>query len=152
VHTEEIQLKARQNTNKTIMEKYGVPHSLLIPSVMEKNKNKIPWNKGKTGVYDHNPEIRKKISEAASNRIVSEIHKEAVRKSINQYYADKGVSFVLLHGEYTEEINCLKQWCETNNLDYHKVYSYIGKGPIKMIQRYDSHTRRWFIGKEIIRK
>ena len=118
----------------------------------KRRSNKVPWNKGKTGIYKHRQEARDKISLAASNRIQPEKTKNKIRDSIIQHNKNKGSEFVFINGEYTEEIICLKMWCADNELDYQKVFSYLDKGPVKMIPRYDSPTRRWFLGKEIRRK
>lgn len=144
--------KGRIATDKIILEKHGVTNSWQIPHVIEINKNKIPWNKGKTGIYEHRQEALEKISLAASNRIHSESTKESIRSGVISYYQNKGVGFILIDGNQTEEIYCLKTWCRDKNLDYNKVYSYINRGAIKMIPRFDSPTRRWFVGKELIRK
>lgn len=150
VHTPEIQAKARENADKTMIERYGELRPLFLFS--EKNKGKIPWNKGKTGIYKHNQDARDKISIAASNRIQPEKTKNKIRNSIIEHHKNKGKRFIFINGEYTEEIICLKMWCADNELDYQKVFSYLDKGPVKMIPRYDSPTRRWFLGKEIRRK
>lgn len=152
VHTPEIQAKARENADKTMIERYGVSHPSMLPHVRETLKNKVPWNKGKTGIYKHRQEARDKISLAASNRIQPEKTKNKIRDSIIQHNKNKGTEFVFINGEYAEEIICLKMWCADNELDYQKVFSYLDKGPVKMVPRYDSPTRRWFLGKEIRRK
>lgn len=150
VHTKEIQERARANANKTMLEKYGE----LRPSFLfsEKNKGKIPWNKGAENAQHLSEVSRRKISKAASERIQPKETKQKIKESVINYYVNKGISFIFINGSYTEEITCLKQWCSEKELDYNKVFSYLDKGPVKMIPRYDSPTRRWFLGKEIRRK
>lgn len=140
--------------NNKIKEKYGVAHAGQIPHVIENNKNKTPWNKGKTGIYNDRPDALEKIKIAASNRarVQSQSTKEKIRAAVISTNENKGIAFILKDGDKIEKIRCLKNWCELNDLDYQKVFAYINKGPIKMIRRFDSPTRRWFIGKELIRE
>jgi hypothetical protein len=150
VHNEETQEKARQNATKTFKEKYGVVCPSQLPHVREMNRGKEPWNKGKSDVFTQ--EAKKKMSIAASNRIHADSTKESIKQGVVSYYNKKGVSFIFIDGEVIEEIYCLKDWCTSKGLDYHKVFGYLDQGPIKMNIRYDTPTRRWFVGKEIRRK
>jgi hypothetical protein len=147
VHNEETQRKARENAEKTMIEKYDVKHVSQLPqvkrSLFKNRKNRI----GKT----HTEESKVKMSVAASNRTHTDSTKDSIRNGVINHYQNKGVSFLFIDGERKEQIICLKLWCEENDLDYHKVFLYINKGPIKMIARYDTPTRRWFTGKEIRR-
>jgi len=144
--------KGRIATDKILKEKYGVSNAGQTPQAIEANKNKIPWNKDKTGIYDSRPESLEKIKIAASNRIHADSTKESIKQGVVSYYNKKGISFIFVDGEIIEEVYCLKDWCSEKCLDYQKVYTYIDKGPVKMIPRFDSPTRRWFVGKELIRR
>lgn len=67
---EEIILKTLQrNLGKTFSEE---TRSKMRESSKGKNKNKIPWNKGKVGFVKHTQETLDKISRSSKQRIVSE--------------------------------------------------------------------------------
>jgi hypothetical protein len=152
VHQEQIQLRARENRNKTVQEKYGVKSALLLPHAIQANKDKVPWNRGKTGAFKHDSDAKKKMSIAASNRVQSEHTKNNIRNGVVEYYKNKGIQYVFIDGLLTEDVGCLKQWCNDKGLDYHRVYRYIDTGPVQENPRYKSDTRSWFLGKEIRRK
>lgn len=105
--------------------------------------NKIKENNKRTNVSRG-----KKVSQKLRGRKKSRAHRlklsNAASKHSNIFNLvdRKGNEFL---------INNLKLWCENNGLEYYKVYSYIGKGKIKMIERYRSKTREWFLGCSIDR-
>jgi len=151
VHNVEIQKIAQENSKKKMIEKYGVGNPSQLPHVKEINKNKIPWNKGKSNVQFHTEKTKNKMSVAASKRVQNTETKDKIKNSIIEHYKNKNISFLFIDENFQEKIPCLKIWCKENNLDYRKVYSYIDKGPVKINTRYDTPTRRWFIRKEIRR-
>jgi hypothetical protein len=156
VHNEETQRKASLNAKKSMLERYGVSSSLRLPHAIENRKLVTPWNKGRTGIYKDKPEISEKISTAAKNRKQSDETRQKISESVIRTRNEKkgcgDFAFVFIDGDLMENIKCLKLWCENNNLEYQKVFAYVDKGPVKMVKRFDSPTKRWFIGKEIRRK
>lgn len=150
VHTKEIQEKAVSKSKETLMAKYGVECSFQIPHVKNSFKKRIPWNKGIQHKEGYPEETRRKMSESAKKRKSSKETKEKISKSLLEYNNKNSIGvYLFIDGDYQETITNLKEWCDQNELEYIKVFSYFNKGPVKMIPRYDSPTRRWFVGKEI---
>jgi len=86
---EEIILKTLQrNLGKTFSEE---TRSKMRESSKGKNKNKIPWNKGKIGFVKHTQETLDKISRSSKQRIVSEETKKKISDNKKQYWKDKKI-------------------------------------------------------------
>ena len=107
VHNEETQRKAREKADASIMQKYGVTNPFLIPHVLEANRNKVPWNKGRTGIDVCSEETRKKLSLAASNRTHADSTKDSIRNGVIDYYRNKGLP-VNINGDQEIE-NVMKE-------------------------------------------
>ncbi len=105
--------------------------------------------KGKT----HSKETRKIISENTSEAVKGKKKSLQHRQNLsNSTSAFANVQYMFIDNNGSEEIIIhLVKWCESKELDYHKVFAYIDKGPIKMFERYRSNTREWFIGCSISR-
>ena len=86
---EEIILKTLQrNLGKTFSEE---TRSRMKESSKGKNKNKIPWNKGKVGFVKHTQETLDKISRSSKQRIVSEETKKKISDNKKQYWKEKKI-------------------------------------------------------------
>jgi hypothetical protein len=86
---EEIILKTLQrNLGKTFSEE---TRSKMRESSKGKNKNKIPWNKGKVGFVKHTQETLDKISRSSKQRIVSEETKKKISDNKKHYWKEKKI-------------------------------------------------------------
>jgi hypothetical protein len=109
------------------------------------SENENPF-KGKKHSLETRKLISKNTSIAMSGKRKTESHKKNLAESLSMK-AKTGKSFVFVNSKGDKEyIDCLKAWCVYNNLEYTKVYCYINKGKIKMIERFRSPTREWFVG------
>lgn len=162
VRTTDMQRLATENLKKFYQTEEG---KQLREKVSNANKGRIPHNKGLNGYY-HTTEAKQKISSHRQQTItitdgINEKHQSkslpipigwkqgrancVVKKCVNFQ------TFLLDDGETQIKITNLKKWCIDNNFSYRIVFAYIDKGPIKMIERYRSPEREWFIGKSLSR-
>ena len=109
--------------------------------ISEKAKARIGEKNGMYG-KTHSDETKKLLAKITRERFLgkskTDKHKKKIAESLMQKYK------VIDASENVKIINNLKKWCKDNDIDCTKVYAFVGKGPIKMIERYRSPTREFF--------